>query len=299
MAASFLMGLRERVRPRRALRRLWRNRDPRRAGLRPILINGFPKSGTHLLQRCVSLLPGMAWEWLWVSMDLTRRLACLTLDPANVTTETRPPALAEFDRLISSLSRGEYLMAHLHFEPPLARLLEIRGLRSLLIMRDPRDVAVSYCYHLLTHPDNPWHRYFTYELQSWDERLMTAVRGAQASPEEHLPDMGKRMNRVLPWMEVPLNYTVRFERLVGPEGGGDAQVQRDEIQNIARHVGISLSPAQVDSIAAQLFGRGSGTFRRGQVGSWKEHFREEHKDAFKRVAGELLIQLGYEKSLDW
>ena len=45
--------------------------------------------------------------------------------------------------------------------------------------------------------------------------------------------------------------------------------------------------------------REAHTFRTGQIGGWKNAFTAEHTDAFKRVAGHLLIELGYEKDYDW
>lgn len=48
-----------------------------------------------------------------------------------------------------------------------------------------------------------------------------------------------------------------------------------------------------------LFGQGSPTFRRGQIGSWKENFTAEHKTALKRVAGQELVAPGCERDLDW
>jgi hypothetical protein len=43
----------------------------------------------------------------------------------------------------------------------------------------------------------------------------------------------------------------------------------------------------------------SHTFRSGRTGSWKELFTDEHKKLFKDVAGDLVVQLGYEKNNDW
>ena len=41
------------------------------------------------------------------------------------------------------------------------------------------------------------------------------------------------------------------------------------------------------------------TFRKGQIGGWREAFTEAHKEAFKATAGDLLVQLGYEADLGW
>jgi hypothetical protein len=43
----------------------------------------------------------------------------------------------------------------------------------------------------------------------------------------------------------------------------------------------------------------SGTFRKGQPGSWQEYFTAKNKEIFKQIAGDLLIQMGYEKDLSW
>ncbi|WP_408006224.1 sulfotransferase domain-containing protein [Pseudalkalibacillus sp. A8] len=41
------------------------------------------------------------------------------------------------------------------------------------------------------------------------------------------------------------------------------------------------------------------TFRKGLIGDWKNEFDLEVTNAFKEVAGSLLIELGYEKDLEW
>ena len=38
---------------------------------------------------------------------------------------------------------------------------------------------------------------------------------------------------------------------------------------------------------------------KGKKGGWKNFFQEEHKQAFKKIAGDLLIELGYETDLNW
>jgi len=43
----------------------------------------------------------------------------------------------------------------------------------------------------------------------------------------------------------------------------------------------------------------SHTFRTGKSGNWKTVFTERQKDLFKEIAGDLLIELGYEKDYNW
>jgi hypothetical protein len=93
-------------------------------------------------------------------------------------------------------------------------------------------------------------------------------------------------------------YTTRFERLVGARGGGSDHAQMEELCRIACHLDRPAHQATLRAAAADVFG-GSWNFRRGQIGSWEEHLTEEHKMMFKAVAGDVLIELGYERDLDW
>ena len=102
----------------------------------------------------------------------------------------------------------------------------------------------------------------------------------------------------LPWKDEPFVYTTTFEKLVGPQGGGSREVQLNEIKNIARHIGVTITEQDAKRVADELFG-GSGTFRAGKQGGWKPHFSQRHIDAFKNIAGKLLIDLGYEQGFDW
>ena len=43
----------------------------------------------------------------------------------------------------------------------------------------------------------------------------------------------------------------------------------------------------------------SSFLRKGISGDWENYFNEEAKDIFKKHAGQMLIQLGYEKDMNW
>jgi sulfotransferase 6B1 len=61
-----------------------------------------------------------------------------------------------------------------------------------------------------------------------------------------------------------------------------------------------LSREQASQIVRKMYGKGSLTFRKGQSGDWRNHFTDAHKRDFKETAaGELLIELGYEKDANW
>jgi len=87
--------------------------------------------------------------------------------------------------------------------------------------------------------------------------------------------------------------------LVGPKGGGDLVRQLDALRSIANHISISISEAQLHYVGDQCYSSKAATFRKGQIGDWINYFEPEHKDVFKALAGELLIELGYEETFDW
>jgi hypothetical protein len=101
------------------------------------------------------------------------------------------------------------------------------------------------------------------------------------------------------WLSEDITCLVYFERLVGPLGGGDHNLQTLEILRIADHLEINLPANDIASISSRVFDVASPTFRKGIIGDWRNYFTSEHKQAFKNVAGQLLIDLGYEPNFDW
>lgn len=181
------------------------------------------------------------------------------------------------------------LFSHLPYDKSAARLLKKYDYKCLFMIRDPRDVAVSNTHWLVTQP--LIHASYVKkhaEDPSFFSRLLT----------QQIQEIKKIYDTYLPWMKIDSFYMVRFEHLVGSQGGGSDKKQLKELKNIAAHIGVTLSNKEIRTVANQLFG-GTMTFREGQTGSWQKHFDSDQKKLFKEVAGTLLIDLGYEKDFDW
>jgi hypothetical protein len=181
---------------------------------------------------------------------------------------------------LPKLATHEFPYFHVHYSAPAANFFARNNYRGLFIYRDPRDEVVSYTY---------W-RFVRY---SWKDRM-----NFPQVMNQLIDSVAKRYNAFLPWLKDPRFYSLRFENLVGQQGGGSRQAQVREIRNIAKHIGFKITPAIINNICKKAFGQG-GTFREGKIGSWREHFTEAQKNRFKKVAGKLLIELGYEKDLNW
>jgi hypothetical protein len=67
---------------------------------------------------------------------------------------------------------------------------------------------------------------------------------------------------------------------------------------VARHLGVEVEQRTMEVVEEELFGVGR-TFRKGQIGGWREEFSEEHERTAREIAGPLLVELGYEADREW
>jgi len=263
-------------------------------------VNSLPKAGTHLLTKVVKLIPGVRSAGV-VFLPKNAKQVLAADDPGvAVPVGVDDPVRVARDEIRDALDRvepGSFASGHVPYSKEMAALLEERGMKSVLILRDPRDVAVSHAKFI---PERPGERLYPHYLPlSPAERLMASLVGFEdAQAGCRCRNIRERVESLLPWTTWPDNHTVRFERLVGPDGGGTREAQREEIRRLCEHFGAACSPSDINRIADEAFG-GTNTFRKGAIGAWREHFNLEHTQVCKKLIGQLLIDLGYETGLNW
>ena len=263
---------------------------------------GPPKSGTHLLSDCVSMLPRTTFSGRrFVLHDYLADGEDPRREPFTFA-EPRPRLnVVRTTRFLQACAPGMFVTSHARWNPLLQPILEDLGYRTVFLLRDPRDIAVSLASYILREPHHNLHRYHAQYLDNGDDRLMAVITGFDAPDEDtwSQPSIGEDLSGYLPWMRDGRALVVRFEDLVGERGGGTADLQLSRIKAIADHLQRPVDEATAAEIAQRMYSRSSATFRKGEIGDWRNHFTDEHRDAFKKVAGDLLIQLGYEDNLDW
>ena len=116
---------------------------------------------------------------------------------------------------------------------------------------------------------------------------MAMIRGDQAYG---LGTLVSSMQTYAGWLDDPDCLIVKFEDLVGSQGGGSDERQTAAVASIAQHVGLALDDADVQAVAGQVFNRGAQTFRKGAIGDWRNHFSAEHITAFEETGGQELLQ---------
>jgi hypothetical protein len=270
-----------------------------RATLPACIVNSLPKSGTHLLKKIIGLLPGMTSVDLHLGPE--QGYPDVSSEPeTGVPLGVGRPRLMPREKIhstLASLEQGNFITGHIPYSKGMATLLWELGIKIVSIIRDPRDVAVSQAQFVANRPGTPLHDY--YRTLSEEQRIMTAIVGIRQLPSGPvLRNLRERVESVLQWDSQPQSLLTFFERLVGPQGGGSRELQRREINAIALHLGVECTAQEVDSVADRAFGD-TATFHTGMIGTWRRYFTDEHKRACKELLGQLLIDLGYEKNLDW
>jgi hypothetical protein len=265
-----------------------------------ILLNSVAKAGTHLLTRTVALLQCEPFPFFLHGALTQQRPMQAEETEDSVLVGVIWPCLVKTEGLTSILGdvpRNQYLKGHLPYSPRTAQILEDLDYKMVIIVRDPRDVALSHINWALTRDYLPHQKY--YESLSPEERLTQEIGGFAFPPGGPVVlDMRKRYEYILKWRGHPMVYVTSFERLVGPRGGGSAEAQHEEVNNIAAHLGIELTEDHRNAVIENLFG-GSVTFKEGKSGGWKQHFNESHKEKIKALMGDLIVELGYEQNNDW
>ena len=154
--------------------------------------------------------------------------------------------------------------------------------------RDPRAQMVSMIRflaesHLVENaPDARVYRPILRSLGSMDRMLSFAISD-RAFPYRD----AYRENR---WMLYHPNVlNLRFEDLVGEEGGGSRAIRDAAVERWARFLAVDIPTEQ---LTEDLFG-GTKTFHEGRADSWRDVFKEHHLKAFEREFGDVLVDYGY------
>lgn len=244
----------------------YRVRDP---GAPKVLCVSIPKAGTHLLERAICLHP-----------RLYRKLLP-TVSDENVDRWGGVPGL------VAKVRPGQVVAAHLRFDTAYAEVIARGGLKPIFLIRDPRDIVVSQVHYVSKRTDHRLHAVFD-GLPDVKERLRLAIAG---DPERHVVSIGDRLDYFAGWLDAAL--VVRFEDLVGPDGGGDRDRQDATLRSIYDFLGVDVDRRALARIGGRLFSADSPTFRSGAIGGWRRSFDPELEALFDRTVGDRIRPYGY------
>jgi len=237
-----------------------------------ILINSFPKSGTHLAMQMAEALAQRREPTPW--MD------CFDLGGWG----TRFEDLDATVRQIRSQPDGTWMVGHVGYRPEIAEALRKAGTAVLFVHRDLRDVAVSQVRHI-EDPDEERFRHpgkiLYMSLGSFEERLRAVIEGL-----DHYLGIFERWALFAPWLEQGWILPLRYEEMIDEP---DATARRF-MNYVINHSGsisadggtVSWSEYErgVRAVLQGLQERDGPTFREGRASSWREAFSLEMERLF-------------------
>ena len=217
-----------------------------------VLVNSFPKSGTHLLDQIVTALPSRCNYGAFLS-SMTSSV------------QFRRRTEQSSCRFIRASVPGEIVRAHLVYSDPVAAALHEQRFVHYFIYRDPRDVVLSeahYCRSI-----NRWHRLSRYfrEASSLEEGITISIAGLQGDyPHLDHPDIAERYARYVRWIEHPDVYAVKFEELVSAKR---EQHLLQMAQHYQRHSDVRLDLDLIlQRMRQNIAPEQSHTYRKGRSG---------------------------------
>ncbi len=170
-----------------------------------------------------------------------------------------------------------------------------KEIKFITIVRDPRDVVVSASFYLalLEKKKGGWGKEFR-ELTEAD-RILTLLKQADFL-----------LVRLEKWFQTPIAYNVRYENLI--------KTPLQELEGCLDYLGFHVNTQDVENIIQKhsfksKTGRNPGdekksaVLRKGIIGDWKNYFDQACITAFKTQKegrwNTLLVEMGYEKHLNW
>jgi len=246
------------------------------------IIVSIPKTGTHLAEKALHLIlkrSGYSTN-LPLKKDWPSEKIKSQVDTKNI---------------------NQFLSGHALYDKDSANTLAKNNWKGLFCIRDPRDAVVSLAFWIGKG------QYFKgYHKLSLQDRIKIVLEGPKegylfhkrAFPPKAIKAYPELFKKQIDWIKEKNFLEIKFEDLVGPKGNGSQESQLKKISEIAKHINVNLPDYEAVKISNNLFGN-TNTFRKGQIGTWKKYFTEEHKLLAKKHFGKILIDLGYENNTNW
>lgn len=227
-----------------------------------ILVNSFPKAGTHLLESILRKFPG-----LHCPMHRTLRIAA-----------------DDHCRKLCALRSGTFRTGHLPYTKELETLINKTGIHHLFLIRNPPNVIVSQIRYLTEqHRTNPYSKYFL-ACTSRTQQIQLVIKGNEA-----FKGLGERLQAYRPWLDNGPVRILRFEELMQALHTAD----RNYFQQLLDFIGMSID----DEVLAQALDRARAqpglTFSGSVSNDWGEHYNSETLSLYEDHVLEQAVAFGY------
>lgn len=227
-------------------------------GNQRIVCNSIPKAGTHLLERVF--------------------LECTNLEHSGyffsaVQRGKVERSYVDYKSTLGRIKSGYFSGAHMPYTEDNARVLESNGIKQVLLIRDPKDILISRYHHTLSRPTNRAHA----KIKACRTRLDAfkllingiSVTGKDGGVLPPVPAFVDDYRSYLDWSNGDV-HIVKFEDLVGQQGGGSGESQLEAVKSLLMYCEVDFLLNDEIDLSTLLFDRNSKTFRRGKIFGWKD-----------------------------
>lgn len=202
--------------------------------------------------------------------------------------------LTNIKRVEDAKKSNSFLMTHFIENWQIVEELISSDYKFIFLFRDPRDQLISYVYWM---PMMDEERYPVKKISNRNELIKELITGEIYGQPAYEMWIGAGLELV---KNIPKDrlLMIKFEDIIGPHGGATLEKQLYTIHKISQFIDYQMLDEKCEEIAKNSIAQ-PGTFRKGTIGQWKDYFTEEHIGLYKERYGELLIELGYEKDINW
>lgn len=164
--------------------------------------------------------------------------------------------------------------------------------RLIFNYRDPRDTLVSMINFLEGRTRAGYGNFYEFDIFSsilaskptWEDKIDYAIRDESFLGWD-------QFEKGLWLLHHPDVCKVRYEDLVGADGGGSRERQQSAVARLIDHIS---SDNDAEKIAGRVYNPESWSFFRGKCGTWREKFTDRNIAVFNERFGDVLSQYGYE-----
>lgn len=283
-----------------------------------VLVNALPKSGTHLLAKAVELFgyqehfnehhlddPDRITPIFFNYREITNALAKRTKQATEeieqdqaVCVGTLTPVYADlpiFRQWLDAMAYRRYILGHVAWTPALAPLLADLHYHHLFIIRDPRAVVTSLISFILDSRGMSRSHFLQadFEAMSASQRLTFILEGGYA-PLAGVNVRGfiEVYRSMFAWHKESACLFVRFEDLVGPQGGGTLERQKEVVKRIAEHLEQPFDE-RISASFQKVYSPTARTFRKGSIDGWKQSLDSKSIERLNEYCQPLCEEAGY------
>ena len=278
-----------------------------------VLVNSLPKSGTFLLSRAIELFgyknyaemeqvqdTPIYFNYYQAKESLRKEsIIATTVADNNISVGSMSPIYVSpehFRRWLSVVPSNDYIVGHISCSPALELVLAELNFSHVFIIRDPRAVLVSLLSFILNTRGMSKEHYLQedFKLLSVEQRIDFILNGGYAKiADEQVISFIDIYRSMLAWREQKDCLLLRFEDLVGVQGGGSEERQQQAVKKIATHLQQDFDSPIVDSLK-KIYNPAAPTFRVGNIDSWKSSLEAETIERLIDYCQPLCKEAGYE-----